>query len=501
MTQPSKTTSIITALHSSEAGFISVVNVVAILLCTILMGLVVNAGNIVRHKVEVQNSADATAYTAALWHARGMNAVTMANHVMGEINAFVVLHEAIGGEDLDDTNQKEATQAEDAALEVAYNLAQSAAIAPQDEVYDTVRQEDGIEAERTLLDSKTQLKIILTVAYGGKAVAAVLEAIPYTYAVGIALDIAATAVELKVYQEYMVLKGIHLIASGLKPVSQALQKVVLPAVKGYTVVVQGGIPAVGLAAAKEVAERNDTTGFVALPNLMLPLEADPVGEDLTSDSSDADVAKTQFVRATYPWVTFHRKPILDFMRNWLTFSGAQGFYETHTNECTIVVSRRLQVDGIMELLMMANVKDPDKGYEDWTTDSQAADNMFTMVGFAHRERPPVISPVVYTQSQEDGMVNFSQAMFYNANPQEPLQSVQSRQAALGWDTLNWQDRPVECPTDERSTGFPTIRLNWQAKLVPVTNNRMLTAQPTAMVQEPFRSVLERTVSASPMVHH
>jgi hypothetical protein len=92
-------------------------------------------------------------------------------------------------------------------------------------------------------------------------------------------------------------------------------------------------------------------------------------------------------------------------------------------------------------------------------------------------------------------------MFYNANPQEPLQSVQSRQAALGWDTLNWQDRPVECPTDERSTEFPTIRLNWQAKLVPVTNNRMLTAQPTAMVQEPFRSVLERTVSASPLVHH
>ncbi len=502
MTHPSKSTQTLTALHEAEEGYIAVVNVVSILLCTVLMGLVVNTGNIVRHKIEVQNSADATAYTAALWHARGMNAVTMTNHVIGEISAFVVMHEAIGGKDLDDTNQKDATKTEDMILEGVYQGAQAAAIAPQQEVYDTVRQEDGIEAERTLLDSKKQLKQVLAGIYGAKIVAAALESNPYTYAVGIALDGAATAAELKVYQEYMVLKGIHMVASALKPVSKALQELVLPAAKAYSVAIVVGTPVIGLEAGKEVAERNDTTGFVALPNLVgLPLEIDPVGDQLSTNSPESEVRKTQLVRATYPWVTFHRKPILDFMRNWLTFSGAQGFYEKHTNECTIEVCRRLQADGIMELYMMQDHAQPDKGHEEWTTGSTNADNLFTVVGFVHRDPPPVTSRFIYGQPQEDGIVNFAQAMFYNGDRQQRLGGSQDGEEAGGWDTLNWQDRPVEFPTSSRSTEFPKIKLNWQAKLVPVTNNRMLQAYPSASLQVKYRNVLERTVPGSPVVHH
>jgi len=506
MTRPFKRTDELTdqltTLHESEEGFVSVVNVVSILLCTILMGLVVNAGNIVRHKIETQNAADATAYTDALWHARGMNTVTMTNHVIGEITAFVVMHEAIGGDKLDDENQEEQTKVEDAALDAAYNVAQGASpvIQPIQKIKDMVRQEDGIYAERTLLDSKKQLKTILAVAYGVKAVSGGLEKTPYTYAIGLALDGASTLTEVKVGQEYLVLIGLHKVATILKPVSKALQKVVLPAMKIYTTAVYVGTPAIGQLAAMEIAEQNDTSGLVFHSWLTLPLEEDPVGKDLNSNSPENTVKKTQLVRATYPWVTFHRKPILDFMLYALTFSGAQGHYKKHSNECTIEVCRRLQADGNMELYVMERKQASDKGFEEWTNDSKKADNLFTMVGFVHAESPPAISPAVYAQAQEEGMVAYAQAMFYNANPQEPS-SFGSQQAAVGWDTLNWEGRPVEYKTSERSTGFPKIKVNWQAKLVPVTNNRMLLAQPLSLAHGRIGKVMQKTVGLKPLNRH
>lgn len=515
MTRPSNTTCGFAALHDSEEGMISLVNVIAILLCTILMGLVVNTGSVVRQKIEVQNAADATAYTDALWHARGMNAVTMTNHVIGELTAFVVLWEAIGGEDVNDTDQTNATKTEDEVLDVVKEGAELAAIPIF--AYDTVRQDEdnGVNAERTLLESKKQLKQILIVVYGVKTVAAGLEKSvwPVTVAIGYILDGAAAIVEAKILQEYILLNVIHGIATGLKPImQQVVQGAILPAAKFYTdgVVLATGTAAI--AAAQEVATRNDTHGviFPSVPatnlGLPLPLEIDPNAKKLNSNSDENAVGKTQLTRATYPWVTFHREPILVFMRNWLTLSGASGFYLKHTNECTHVVCRRLQTDGDIKLYMMKRDNEPDRGTESWTNDSEEADDIFTVVGFAHRDKPLIVSPVIYSQEQEDGIVAFAQAMFYNANPQNPNASP-GLQAAVGWDTLNWEGTPVEFssnPSQTWGTPFPKIKLNWQAKLVPVTNNRMLQAQVFGLTDGKLNPVLLKAPQLTPqtgMTHH
>ena len=70
---------------------------VAILGLMVLAGFVGNAGHVVTTKVSTQNAADAIAFSSAQWMARGMNAVTATNHLLGEVTALVVILEGLGG--------------------------------------------------------------------------------------------------------------------------------------------------------------------------------------------------------------------------------------------------------------------------------------------------------------------------------------------------------------------------------------------------------------------
>ena len=68
-------------------GKITMVTLIAILGLLVLAGFVGNAGHIVTEKVNTQNAADAMAFSSAQWMARGMNAVTATNHLLGEATA------------------------------------------------------------------------------------------------------------------------------------------------------------------------------------------------------------------------------------------------------------------------------------------------------------------------------------------------------------------------------------------------------------------------------
>src|SRR5690242_4580184 len=72
------------ALAMREDGMMSMVNVVTVAFLALLIGFVANVGRIVQEKIAVQNAADAAAYSASAVMARGMNAVTATNHLMGE---------------------------------------------------------------------------------------------------------------------------------------------------------------------------------------------------------------------------------------------------------------------------------------------------------------------------------------------------------------------------------------------------------------------------------
>jgi len=90
--------------HADEDGKISFVSVFTVLIMLIFILLVANAGIGVKEKIELQNAADATAYSSALWQARSLNAIATTNHLMGELTAITVILDSFGGEMLGQTS-------------------------------------------------------------------------------------------------------------------------------------------------------------------------------------------------------------------------------------------------------------------------------------------------------------------------------------------------------------------------------------------------------------
>lgn len=89
----------------AEEGNVTFLAIITMLAFVILIGYVGNVGYSVQQKLELQNAADAASYSSAVWQARGMNAVTTTNHVMGEATALMVLIESLGGPELDGTKE------------------------------------------------------------------------------------------------------------------------------------------------------------------------------------------------------------------------------------------------------------------------------------------------------------------------------------------------------------------------------------------------------------
>src|SRR3990172_96198 len=82
-------------------GKLTLVTLVAILGMAVIIGFLGNAGYVTTEKMNTQNAADAAAFSSAQWMARGMNAVTATNHLLGEVTALVVVLEALGGPEAD----------------------------------------------------------------------------------------------------------------------------------------------------------------------------------------------------------------------------------------------------------------------------------------------------------------------------------------------------------------------------------------------------------------
>src|SRR6187431_970166 len=83
--------------RSLRGGKITIVTIFAILGLVVMAGYIGNAGHVVTTKITTQNAADSIAFSSAQWMARGMNAVTATNHLLGEATGLVVVIEGLGG--------------------------------------------------------------------------------------------------------------------------------------------------------------------------------------------------------------------------------------------------------------------------------------------------------------------------------------------------------------------------------------------------------------------
>jgi hypothetical protein len=254
---------------------------------------------------------------------------------------------------------------------------------------------------------------------------------------------------------------------------------------------------------------------------------------LALDKMDqAEERTTQWVRAAYPYVDAYRAPILRLFAEHLDRCEAAKHYEKWTNRYTLTKSWKFRSayrfkktgtnahgdigawsleSGVepLQMYLMAEKFDPKKasppprpgqvriakGTEVWTKDTvegkNMAEDMFTLVAVTHREIEPFFSPIIFPVASRNGMTTFAQAIYYNSNPQQPAPAAESKvQQKIGWDTLNWDpdssppewgarasvapksEWPWELFTAEDAfVGQARAKLNWQAKLMPVTKRR------------------------------
>ena len=451
---------------------ITLASIVAVLFFLVLLALVANVGQIVNRKIETQNAADAVAYTGAVWMARGMNSLAATNHLIGELAALVVIHDSFGGTSLDDDQPFDSGEVQplNTGLKIASQAADDIGPVPTIGRHTVTDEDEGgeIHADAMLIQAKVRLKEIQAAAYAVHLLGNILidTGFPPAVAAGGVLVGAAVLFELKVTQEYLTLNVMQKIARGLVTLKQQLRDTVDPALFLYTVATVAKIPTQASQAARQVAEANGVEGalYQDVPKLLLPVMNDQADDD----------NRSQLAQATYPWVICWRQPLLDLMRELLTLSGAADFYQQETFKRTGVISGQIRAHGV-KLFVMLDTTPSNKGSELWAhglSSTLLADPMFTLVGAVRHQPPRMTAPPLYHQANPDGLIAYAQAMFYNAGPQQPLAGEQLNAC---WDTLNWDPRtgPIHVYDGNNSPGprdghAISIRLNWQAKLTPVT---------------------------------
>lgn len=506
----------LSSLHRDELGSLTMVNTGAVLACTLMTVFLLNVGSVVDQKIEMQNAADAAAVSGATIMARGMNAVTATNHVIGEMIGMVIVHHGYGGHNLDN-NETGDTEDEDKALDAARNAYRGAG-GSLDTAYNTVREESGVKASdgSAELESKKLLKERLTQVYVVKTIAEGMKrsSFPPTVAAGEAMHFAAHIVEMIILAEYEGLDALHQAARALTPMKLLLRDAMAPAAKLYTEEVVRETPRLSLETAEAVASLGGCEGTLYPLPPPLPLVIDPhaqsnslvrpsdqpveeacsscksCGSDKTDVTRDQIVKITQLARASFPWVTYHRKPLLDFMGPLFPLSQCKKHYKDATDGASKHVCDEVQTGSQdLGLYVLADYPSPDKGYAAWTEDADKADARFSIVGLAYRDAPGVYGGGVFRQQHTAGRIAYAQALIYNANPQERAKHridlrckriTPNDQARVGWDTLNWDPEAPPVPeliakTDRGgapSTRFPAVKLNWQAKLVPGSDSRV-----------------------------
>ncbi|MCE9603762.1 MAG: hypothetical protein K8U03_02545 [Planctomycetia bacterium] len=268
-------------LHRSEQGLLSFSTSIAMLSFALLATLVLNVGQSVRQKIAVQNSADAAAQSAAVCMARGLNAVTAANHLLGELTALCVMHEALGGPELDaGTSLPSAKSLELNQKLITILPAATAAVAPYatlgtlDAPAVTLLVKDlGIHKSwATIYDSRLTLKYHLSLALSLRPVATALNIIPGAGpTLALSLHIAIAAVVSKIYIETQLLDLIDIVAQGFSPAKLAVESSVLPLLAGYAEQAVEQTPRAAARIVRQIGEENDVTTFLFPAEPKLPL--------------------------------------------------------------------------------------------------------------------------------------------------------------------------------------------------------------------------------------
>ncbi|WP_437188309.1 Tad domain-containing protein [Planctomicrobium sp. SH668] len=261
----------------SEEGKLTLVTLITIMFMLLLIGFVCNIGVAIKRKMELQNAADAASYTSALWMARGMNAITTTNHLLGEATAMMTIIDAFGGKLLETGDTSPVISESQAKCNEIRTLIQlegtPASVSANDgnfsssihsiderlvkEVSDAVlpdsRSDDGKHtAAATLYDAQLTLRSITILAFKMKQAAHVITVATFwiPFGIGPAIETACLSVHTyisatilpRVLIEWKMLEGLEVAVIPLTKVRTVMRETLVPALTLYADSVAGRSP-------------------------------------------------------------------------------------------------------------------------------------------------------------------------------------------------------------------------------------------------------------------
>ncbi len=301
-------------IHADENGKITLITTITLMFFLLLVCYIGNVGISVKQKMELQNAADSAAYSAALWQARGMNAVTVSNHMMGEATAIIVMLESLGGRIQTEFGSNYESQESTLYNQQIELFKSTAPIFPPpltqidqriiDAVAEIVTRDDGKHnAGATIYDAKMTLKYVFLLCLklksactAGEVIGTLIPPLVFVQIACTAMDIFLTTVPvLKVAQEWLFLEGLEAASLLMVPFHRGIESLLVPAIAAYPVTVlgqsplapdlpPGGSSAVGRAAETTLRDLGAFYGqqqieLATIPlvtKLTLPIRAEPV---------------------------------------------------------------------------------------------------------------------------------------------------------------------------------------------------------------------------------
>lgn len=248
---------------------------------------------------------------------------------------------------------------------------------------------------------------------------------------------------------------------------------------------------------------------------------------------------SQWIQATMPPLDQLRAPILGLMQKHLKKSKAAEHYEKWTNRYALIAAWRFRsgqrlkrssqttadwsvAAEPMGLLVLVGSYADDvsrKGSESWrersTSSQQKAEALFTVLSMSHRSYKPLFSPTIFEAPNSNGVTTFALGMLYGATPRS--QTSPNYQPELGWDTLAWHaggsgvakwGSPANVASAawpwevfNNSAGQSLVKLNWQAKLMPVTKSSLENSPTTTDLQSAQQAAVDLAIEYSEFLKH
>ena len=478
-------------LNQDQRGSFAIGHIYWVAVFSALIAMLFNLGFSGKERSEIQRPATAISHPVGVWRARGMNVLSTHQHLQGEVVSLIIVHHAIGGDELD-ANEVGDTRRQDGRLDRAWRAAVAAgAQTPQ---YRNVRKE--VRAGATLLRSNRTLKELLTRVYWAKVAAEIMQKskIPWVVAAGVTLENFMDLVEAQIGREWQALRNLYDRARELLPLKRELISRYLPAARNQLRRIMDSIPKLTQQTANELANRYGVKVFIPEKDRRLPVVIDPYAKlqgpppgytpptDCNCPSIPADnpryqmVKTSQLARASFPWVVYHRAAIMERLLWRAPLSRAVAVYEEETAGQARVVLDRLQAQRDLGLYVLPGKIAPDKGWENWTKreNSQLADSHFTSLVLTGQPlETPLGAPFIFGAPADKHWIRWDAVMLINDNPQHPPRQridllgckriVPDEQARVGYDTLAWDQSRGRLP--ELVAGgwpnvFPRIKNGW-----------------------------------------